>query len=225
MSKLIIPPINVIARMIDTPNLDLNRWKGNCYCIASKIVNEDVLMTDCRAVYGHYLGPVSSKSIFKSRRNMPFINHGWIVLSNGDIIDPTRWVFEAKEPYIAFMDSMDDVAIDEYDEGGNEWREANMSPAPLYRKDDRQFPFTMKDFDKLDGRTYVLSLLGDKRENIKEICLDQIFWLANLSLDILGIHVREIYAYIVGMDQVSFIPIDNKMKILTEDNRIRTGKR
>ncbi len=99
-NKVIIPPINVIANFIDMPNL--NRWKGNCYCIASKIVNEDILMTECRAIYGHYLGPVSSKSCFSDRKHMPFISHGWIELSNRDIVDPTRWVFEAKEPYIAF---------------------------------------------------------------------------------------------------------------------------
>ena len=142
-TKIIIPPINVIATMIDTPDLDVNKWKGNCYCVASKIVNEQIIDDDCRAVYGHYLGPVSSKSYFKSYRGMPFINHGWIVLSNGDIVDPTRWVFEAKEPYIAFMDSMDDVAVEEYDEGGNEWRRENQNPPPKYRKGDRQFPFTM----------------------------------------------------------------------------------
>jgi len=209
--RIIIPPISVILRMIDTPDLNINRWKGNCYCIASKIVDEGIINDSCRAVYGHYLGPVSSKSYFANSRNMPFICHGWISLSNGDIIDPTRWVFEAKEPYMAFIDRDDDVA-EEYDEGGNEWRASTRNPPPKYRKGDRQFPFTMKDFDKLDGRTYVLNLLGDKREFVKEICLDQIFWLANLSLDTLGIHADTIYDYINSMGQKVCIPIDNWMK-------------
>jgi len=210
MSKLIIPSIKVIENFVGRP---AEKWKGNCYCVASKIVNEKIINDDCRAVYGHYLGHISSKSFFRSRRGMPFIQHGWIELSNGDIIDPTRWVFEAKEPYIAFIDRMDDIA-EEYDEGGNEWIKTFETPPPKYRKGDRQFPFTLDKFDKLDGRTYVLSLLGDKRENIKEICLDQIFWLANLSIDTLGIYVREVYAYIMYMGQDAFIPIDNRLKIL-----------
>ena len=63
-----------------------------------------------------------------------------------------------------------------------------------------------------------------KREDIKEICVDQVFWVANLSLDILGTYVLTIYDYIIGMDQGAFIPMDNKLKILTEDNKVRLKK-
>ena len=210
MTKLIIPSIDVITKLIGQPNIQ--KWKGNCYCVASRIVNKKIIDDDCRAIYGHYLGPISSKSYFSGYKNMPFIQHGWILLSNGDIVDPTRWVFEAKEPYIALIDRDDDTAED-YDEGGNEWKEAFGNPPPPYSKKDRQFPFTLDGFDKLDGRTYVLDLLGDERVVVKEICLDQIFWLANLSLDTLGVHVMTIYAYIVEMGQGVFIPIDNRLKI------------
>jgi hypothetical protein len=215
MSKLIIPPPNVIARMINTPNHDINRWKGNCYYVASQIVNEDVLMTDCRAIYGHYLGPISSKSYFRNRKGMPFCQHGWIELANGDIIDPTRWVFEAKEPYMAFIDRDDDIA-EEYDEGGDRWRKATENPPPKYNEKDKQFSFTIDDFDRLDGRTYILSLLGynrNEKKDIKKISLSQIFWLANLSMNTLGVHIREVYNYIEIMKQEAFIPIDNYSKI------------
>jgi hypothetical protein len=216
MGKLIIPPPQTIATMIGTPNNDVNRWKGNCYCVASKMVKEDVLMTDCRAVYGHYLGPISSKSFFQNRRNMPFCQHGWIELPNGDIIDPTRWVFEAKEPYIALIDHMDDVA-EEYDEGGNQWREATTNPPPEYSKKDKQFSFSKDDFDKLDGRTYVLGLLGDKRKSVSSISSDQLFWLANLSIDTLGIYAMTVYDYIHRMGCLAFVPLDNQIKIIGEE--------
>jgi hypothetical protein len=211
MNKLAIPAINKIGDIIGRPP---ERWKGNCYCVSLRIVNNKIIDDDCRAVYGHYMGSVSSKSFFKNCRKMPFIRHGWILLSNGDIIDPTRWVFEAKEPYIAFIDRDDDIA-EEYDEGGDEWRKALETPAPPYDKKDRQFSFTVEEFDKLDGRGYVLDLLGDKRKEVKEICLDQIFWLANLSRDTLGNRVREIYAYIEHVGCFEFIPIDNREKVCT----------
>lgn len=211
--KLIIPPINVIGKMIEME--DTSRWKGNCFCVASKIVDEPILLDDdCRAVYGHYLGPISSKSIFANRQHMPFVHHGWIVLSNGDIIDPTRWVFEAKDPYIAYFDSWDDIAVEEYDEGGNKWIKTNETPAPKYRKKDRQFPFVINDDE---GKSYVIDLLSDDRKEVKEISLDQIFWLANLSLNTLGIYANVVYTYIKNMGQSCCIPIDNKMKILGKD--------
>ena len=208
--RIIIPPINVIAKFIGVPNLE--DWKGDCYGIASGIVKDEVIDDNCRAVYGHYLGPISSKSLFRDRRGMPFVHHGWIFLSNGNIVDPTRWVFEAKEPYIALIDKDDDVA-EEYDEGGNGWMKANENPPPKYRKGDRQFPFVVSDDD---GGPYILDLLGEKRGVVKEICLDQIFWLANLSLDTLGIYAEVVYTYIKNMGQSVFIPIDNKLKILGE---------
>lgn len=212
--KLIIPPIQVIANMICMS--DLTRWVGNCYGVASKIVREQIIDDNCRAVYGHYLGPVSSNSHFSDRMGLPFIHHGWIVLSNGDIIDPTRWAFEAKEPYIAHLDSMDDIAVEEYDEGGNLWIKTHERPAPKYRKRDRQFPFVIND---VEGKSYIIDLLADgrKEEEIEEICLDQIFWLANLSLDTLGIYAGAVYTYIKNMGQICCIPIDNKIRILGKD--------
>lgn len=209
--KIIIPPIKVIVRMINTPDIDVNRWKGNCYYVASQIVKEDVLTAECRAVYGHYLGPIASDSYFRSHKGMPFVQHGWIELPNGDIIDPTRWVFENKEPYIAFIEKDNDV-IEEYDEGGNEWRHATQNPPPAYNADDKQVSFRYDEFDRLDGRTYVLGLLGDKRKEIDRLSDEQIFWLANLSLQTLGIYAREVYAYIESVGCDAYIPWDNKNK-------------
>ena len=206
--KIIIPPIGVMGNFIGMPNLE--RWKGNCYCVASKIVREQVINDNCRAVYGHYLGPISSKSYFRDRRGMPFVPHGWIILSNDNIVDPTRWVFEAKSPYIAVIDRMDDVA-EEYDEGGNEWRKSNMKPAPQFNKKERVFPVVLKDEE---CRAYFDDLLRDKREHFKEISLDQMFWISNLSVLTLGIYAKEIYEWIENMGCIAFIPIDNQIKIL-----------
>lgn len=213
--KLIIPPINIIGTMIDMSNLD--RWIGNCYCVASKIVKEQIIDDDCRAVYGHYLGPVSSKSFFSDRRGMPFISHGWIVLSNGDIIDPTRWVFEAKKPYIAHLDSMDDI-MEEYDEGGNEWRAAHHSSAPQYDKTERIFSLYQLESENEKGYDYLLELLMDERNfSIKDVSLNQMFWIANMPLQHLGIYAKDIYTWIKCVGCVALLPMDNRLKILGKD--------
>jgi len=217
MKKLTIPPINVIVKMIDTPNHDVSRWKGNCYHVACQIVKEDVLMTECRVVYGHYLGPISSDGFFKDRIGMPFVQHGWIELNNGDVIDPTRWVFENKKPYIALIEK-DNVVMEEYDEGGNKWKEETTNPPPEYCEDGKTYPFSKKDFDAIDGRTYILGLLGyhGKRKEIKKISLDQIFWLANLSTQTLGIYAITVYDYIHRMGLLAFVPMDNQLKVIGE---------
>jgi len=207
--KLIIPPINVIAKFIGVP--DLMDWKGNCYGIASKIVNDEVIDDNCRAIYGHYLGPISRTSMFKDRIGMPFVPHGWIELSNGDIIDPTRWVFEDEKPYIAKIDK-DDVA-EEYDEGGNGWRANWQDPAPQYDKTERCFPIVLKDEACSE---YLMDLLIDERkENIKEVSLGQMFWIANLSLLTLGLFAKDIFTWIDNMGLKALIPMDNQIKILS----------
>ena len=212
--KIIIPPINVIATFIDIPKLE--NWKGNCYRIALKIVNEKIINDECRAIYGHYIGYISSKSYFKKRINMPFIRHGWIELSNEDIVDPTRWVFEAIEPYIAIIDKDDDVAI-EYDEGGNVWRQGVEKLSPQFNNKEKFFPVVLKNED---CKEYLLDLLKDERgDPIEEVSFNQMLWVANLSLFTLGIYAKDIFIWLRNMGLNSLIPIDNQIKIFGIENK------
>lgn len=85
------------------------RWKGRCFEIASAIVAAKLVRGT--AVYGHWLGEVNRKSFFYHEPKRPFIQHGWILLADSRVLDPTRWVFEAKAPYLFVGEPPDDWDI------------------------------------------------------------------------------------------------------------------
>lgn len=89
------------------------RWVSRCYEIAFKLVAAELVPG--RAVYGHYLGPVAAGSYFSTRGANGFVGHGWISLPDGRVLDPTRWVFEGREPYLyvgALGEPDDPIAAD-----------------------------------------------------------------------------------------------------------------
>lgn len=57
------------------------------------------------------------RSCFREQRELSFIPHGWVLMPDGRIFDPTRWTFEAKSPYLYVGPDRD-----EYDKGSNQLR-------------------------------------------------------------------------------------------------------
>lgn len=113
-----IPTIDECVRALDWST---EKWRGQCYGVALALIESKLVSG--RAVYGHYYGPISPTSKpFGSRAGTSFpAHHGWIVTEDGHIIDPTRWVFEDRAPYIYhldpcgcgdFDDSMDEISDD-----------------------------------------------------------------------------------------------------------------
>lgn len=211
-------------------------WVARCYEISFRIVKAGLVKGE--AVYGHWLGPVHSKSHFADRgTKLPFVQHGWILLEDGRVLDPTRWVFEAKEPYLYVGEPPDDWDIvpckncglleeehdrdlDDcgyyetekwpYDEGGNQWRGAMGRPAPVPKSHDPRFAFRVRP----DVAVYVAALLG--QVDGTKVTLEQIFWLANLPYQTIvkacgGQGVKEIYQAICTANESygAFIPSDN----------------
>lgn len=157
-------------------------------------------------VRGHWLGQVNPESeVFGKKCNLPFQNHSWI--SDGArIIDPTRFAFEAKRPYIW----VGDVDDSDYDAGGNKFREVMMSPPPEYNPQEKKRKL---DLD-YETREFVHSLLnGHDKEKYSE---QQIFWLANLPLTHLGKYVFEIYHAIIKAGRAAYIPLDNRSLVVEE---------
>lgn len=85
-----------VEQAIGVPAQD---WKGRCFEIASLLVKTGLVKG--HVVYGHWIGPIARSSVFADRAHLGFCNHGWVLLDDGEtVIDPTRWVFEDKDPYI-----------------------------------------------------------------------------------------------------------------------------
>lgn len=177
-------------------NIFVSKWDGNCYSIACEIVKAGVVQG--RAVYGHYYGPVAKTGKWDTRRI--FQRHGWVVLNDGRIFDPTRWSFEDKPPYIAVFDS-NSKRLDDYDEGGNKFREAMETLPPEFDEQHKLVELRLE----IKAEEFVNRHLGYP----PYITIKMVFWLANLSVDRLAPHREEVYRAICDAGHKAFIPIDN----------------
>lgn len=176
---------------------DAEDWEGRCYEIATMAAE----LVDGTPVYGHYTGYVDKDGFWSKSASMPFQRHGWVKLSDGRVLDPTRWSFEGKEPYI-YIGSGED-----YDEGGNEFR--SLIDTPRLDASDKRVKLALEG----DALLMVLSLLGAD-QTIEEgdgivVNTTQAAWLANLPYDVLSPYQAEIYDAISSAGQGGHIRFDN----------------
>lgn len=185
--------IEEIESIIGIP---VNEWVGKCHLIANEFLKYNLIKG--KLCYGNYFGYIDSESIFS---DYDFPHHGWVLLDDGRIFDPTRWVFENVEPYFY----IDFDFIGEYDFGGNKFRELISSPKPDYNEKSRQFELNQ------DSKSIFQNLIGCDREFIS---IEEIMWVANLSINILSSNAKIVFEYISDNGLGAFIPIDNRKFIL-----------
>jgi len=196
-----LPTIEQCAKAIGWP---VALWKGHCFTVASMIVDRK-LIKGGRAVYGHFIGKVDPKSYFGERAHHGFVQHGWVLLPDGRVFDPTRWAFEDKAPYI-FVGPADD-----YDEGGNRFRTAMHGNPPDFDPDEKSFdvpkrvlasgPWThVEKLLRIDVTTQEPGTLSEA----------QLFWLANADFSALQPHAFEVYQAIATLGRIALIPYDNR---------------
>lgn len=176
----------------------LSVWPGNCYAVACSLIKADLVKG--RAAYGHFIGRISPNSMFFGK---PIVNHGWVITDDGQLIDPTRWVFEGVEPYI-YCAPLEFAA--EYDEGGNIYRLENGRDTPPHNEEEKQVNIPSGDvalFNSLLGRSELQTTLG-----MSEVC-----WLGNLSLVTLQDSAKPLYEALIAMGMKAMIPLDNRTKI------------
>jgi len=188
---------------------EASTWKARCYEIASRIVAAKLVKGT--AVYGHWLGPVHSKSCFAGSR--PFVQHGWIVLPNDlRVIDPTRWVFEHEAPYL-FLGEPGRL----YDEGGNEWRTVMRGAAPAFDVSERAIEFDKRAMDTETWKfveRYLEIDYEDEEQRPGVLSRSQVSWIANAPLTELGRHARGVYDALEKVGEVALIPIDNFKRVM-----------
>ena len=185
-------------------------WAGRCYEISCSVIAAGLV--DGVAVYGHYLGKIHPHSMFASGP-ADFCRHGWIVLkSDARVLDPTRWVFEAVDPYL-YLGSAGD-----YDEGGDRLRTSLTTPCPAFSADTGAKK-TVYDFSSrilsAGAWIHVRQLVGGRGKHLarRELSGGQVFWLANLPLGNLWPFAKEIYGAIDAIGRRALIPIDNRRRV------------
>ncbi len=168
-------------------------WEARCFEIATKL--EDAYRGS--AVYGHWLGPVAPESIFGYRSIVGFVQHGWIEMSDGSVVDPTRWCFEAVDPYIYVGPN------DHYDRGGNALRMqmAGAAPRPV------DAPGTKLAVSPETG-TMLFAMTGWR--DLDNLSDEQMHWLAHMSPEVYGFeHARTVFQALADAGHEARIPIDN----------------
>lgn len=185
--------IDLVSKEIE---VDYNSWVARCFEISSYIVKADLI--EGKAVFGKYHGKIHKDSFFADSR---FPNHGWILTKHNYIIDPTRWVFEATEPYIYICDADNP----EYDRGSNVLKSI-LSPlrnTPSFDSSSRVIEIENEEIEHLFSQ-----LLKDKKEPNK-ISINQILAIASSSLPELGEAAKPIFQWLSDNKLKAFIPIDN----------------
>jgi hypothetical protein len=131
------------------------------------------------------------------------IQHGWVEVSGTfptscKIIDPTRWVFEAKAPYIY------EGASDYYDIGGNKFRMAMLGPCPEFDKKKTLVKLEQQLGDD-EAWKFLQMLTGGRPEMDTMI----VHWLANQDPREFGEFAPAFFKAIQELGLKALIPIDN----------------
>ena len=194
-----LPTIQEIEEAISIPT---ERWVGNCYGVATALVESGLVEGTPR--YGLYWGEIAdSARVFGGRS---ITHHGWIEHDDGTITDPTRWVFEDVEPYLWHGE-----ATEEYDMGGNKLRMATIGDTPLFDPEAQA-----KDIPDDSMITLGLEhIMGEALDpDMKKITIEQLHWLAHLSPEALGPPAKPIYTWLNEIKLKGLIPIDNWIYVM-----------
>jgi hypothetical protein len=166
-------------------------WAMRCFEIASKLADA----VGGVAVYGAWTGPIADSSPFSRRPGAP--NHGWVLLDDDTVFDPTRWVFEGLEPYLY------EGLADFYDEGRDAQRAANLPPYPAPHGERIAIVADEAVIDLLERRTGSRAVERTAAEWL---------WVANLPYSQLDGCASALYAALDAVDCAAFIPIDNQLR-------------
>jgi hypothetical protein len=227
--------VNEVAEAIGIPT---SEWAGNCYAIACALVKANVVQGT--AVYGHWTGAIHRNSYFRDRRHLPFCPHGWVLTDDGYVVDPTRWTFEAKAPYIY-------VGIDEgawltpclhCDHIGDEHGTGFFKPCMVEGCSCEDYEREPWPYDEggdhwrremqrpapapTGARAHELPLTGPALIHVRRLLQDtqsaiaftrdQVHWLANVPYAVLQPHAYDIYTALEAANLGALVPLDNRRR-------------
>lgn len=198
MARRFVDPRFTVAAVARRIGMPLARWSGHCYDVAQACLEAGLVQG--YLCYGLYHGPIAPTSPFAGRA---LTHHGWIELADRTVWDPTRWVFEDVRPYIYCGPDRD------YDFGANRLAAALLKPAPHARADEARIALGLP-----AATTLYLGMLLKNPGWEGAGTPAQLFWLANLPLQLLDEHARTLYEALTRVGHRAFIPIDNHTRVL-----------
>lgn len=196
MSKTFNP--EAIAEVIGVPVKD---WPGRCHEIAGKIVASGLI--EGRTQYGFFHGFVSPLCTPFNHR-APFQRHGWIRTTDDQIVDPTRWVFEAADPYIY----VGPAGSEEYDLGMSSIRRQLRGEPPQFDPKDEPFELRMKAQTVIAVHRMMLERSVVVDDLTLRLSRSQGFWLANDPDMFVEPHAKDVYNALDRVGHLAWVPID-----------------
>lgn len=190
-----IKPEDLTIRDLEiATGLPASQWHGKCTLLS----HAAQALVGGVAVYGDYCGFISKDGFWGDRSGFPN-HHGWVLLDDKLVLDPTRWSFENKEPYIYIGDGAEKDEAD-YDEGSNRMRSMltpSECPLPSGKLAVLEFEDKMeRDFWKKMTRT-----------RTDKITIEQAMWVANLPYNPALADLA--YGVLARSGFKAFIPFDN----------------
>lgn len=190
----------------DKMRFPLTNWAGQCFGVATALVNAGLCPEGAIAVYGHWTGPIGADSMFADRQHVGFVQHGWVNCPDGTIIDPTRWAFDHSDHTNAYIYSGPN---DHYDEGGNALRHAMMRPCSELNKPPVEIMWTSD-----AEAAHVTNLVGDDNG----LDFGRLMWLGSLPWDVLEPYAVSILCAIDAAGHSAAVPFDNMQRARRESN-------
>jgi hypothetical protein len=123
------------------------------------------------------------------------------------VFDPTRWDFENKKPYLYVGDDA------YYDEGGNRLRGLFLGPVPKHSTSEAQITFPKKLLPSSAWEHIKQLVESEVSAKPRTMCVSQVRWLANNSVETLQPHAASIYKALQRLKLQALIPIDNRRKV------------
>ncbi len=197
-----IPTVEIVEKVL---GMEASRWKDKCHQIACAMLDAGLVTGVER--YGHYYGPVAAGY---GRRALPFQRHGWIEAPDGQVIDPTRWVFEMVDPYIYHGPG------DDYDAGKQRLIASRVGPYPGLHDPATESKNLTAAQREANRKVIKLAVSGPAKEQLVELTggqvsdfsINQVYWLAHLPVSWLGEHAPAIYGAIARAGYKAMIPYD-----------------
>lgn len=167
----------------DKMNFPLSEWAGQCYAVSVSLLDYGIIKGYAR--YGSYTGYIDPESMFYDECHESGVSrHGWIELEDGTIVDPTRWVFEHKEPYI-YVGKNDCYEADPYT--SYDIHRQHEKP-PVYKKSSTNVVLSISD----SARHMMHKVLREDRDE-NSFTRAQLFWLCKANPIEYGVYRVEIY--------------------------------
>ncbi len=97
-----IPTIQELAYSI---NLPTNDWNRRCGEVIANVLKDGIL--DGQLKWGYYIGFIHQNSIFCENALIKEIDHFWLELDDGRVLDPSKWIITCELPYIYIRNDND----------------------------------------------------------------------------------------------------------------------